>query len=133
MATRDLWFLPKGGPGRQYRLDMEPVFQPAAAKAIALRMYRKYAAGEVDGTPAFEIVLAVSTLAHGQITRTYGITDEDVEGFLMKTAERAAACLDMRLPPPVEPEVPRGFVVWFSTAEYASEKMLTHTLLTAVG
>lgn len=133
MPTKDLWFLPKGGPGRQYRLDTVPVFQANAAKAVSLKMYRKRAAGEVDAEPAFEIVLAVSTLAFGQLSRTYGASEADVENFLLKTAERAAACLDMRLPPPIEPELEKGFVLWLSTGEYGSEKALTHTLLKSVG
>ncbi|HEY9722604.1 MAG TPA: hypothetical protein V6D47_11335 [Oscillatoriaceae cyanobacterium] len=131
MPTKELWFMPKGGPGRQYVLDFEPVEVENAAKALSLKMYRKFAAGEVGAEPEHAIVLAVSTLAYNQIRR--GSTDEQIEDFLLKTAERAASCLDMRLPPPIEPEVPKGFVLWLSSGDFASEKALTITLVKAIG
>lgn len=133
MPTKDLWFLPKGGPGRGYMLEYEPTEIENAGKALRLRMYRKFAAGEVSAEPVHEIVLALSTLVVGQIKRTHHATDEMLDGFLLHTAERAASCLDMRLPPPIEPAVPKGFVVWLSSGDFSSEKALTVTLLAAVG
>ena len=133
MATKDLWFLPSSGPGRQYRLDYEPVALEGAGKALSLKMYRKFAAGEVAREPAHHVVLAFSELVHGQIQRTHGADGPTLDAFLLKTAERAASCLDMRLPPPIEPEVPKGFVVWLSSGDYASEKTLTLTLVQALG
>lgn len=133
LPTKDLWFLPKGGPGRGYLLEYEPVEVENAGKALTLKMFRKFAAGEVSAEPVHEIVLALSTLVVGQIKRTHNATDEMLDAFLLHTAERAASCLDMRLPPPIEPPVPRGFVVWLSSGDFASEKALTVTLLKAVG
>lgn len=133
MPTKELWFLPKSGPGRQYILDYEATTVENAGKALGLRMYRKYAAGEVSAQPEHAIVLAFSNLTVGQLSRTYGATEADLDAFLLKTAERAASCLDMRLPPPLEPEVPKGLVVWLGAADYASERALTQTLVQAVG
>lgn len=133
MATRDLWFIPKGGPGRQYVMEYEPVTVLNAGKALNMRMFRKLAAGEVATEPVHHIVLALSTLAIGQLKRTHGVTEEQLDQFLLQTAERAASCLDMRLPPPIEPEVPKGFVLWLSAGDFSSEKALTYTLLKAVG
>jgi len=134
MATKDLWFLPKSGPGRHYLLEYEPVTNvPNAAKALSIRMHRKLAAGEIQREPSHHVILAFSELAYGQILRTYSASEADVDAFLLKTAERAASCLDMRLPPPIEPEVPKGFVVWLSTGDYVSEKTLTLTLVQAIG
>lgn len=129
MPTKDLWFLPQGGPGRQYLMDYEPSSTPGAGKALAIRMYRKLAAGEISRDLSHHVVLAFNELVYGQLQRTYSATEADIDAFLLKTAERAAACLDMRLPPPIEPEVPKGFVVWLSTGDYASERTLTHTLV----
>jgi hypothetical protein len=39
----------------------------------------------------------------------------------------------MRLPPPIEPEVPKGMVIWLASGDYTSEKALTQTLLKVVG
>lgn len=134
MATKDLWFLPQSGPGRQYLMEYEPITTvPTAGKALSIRMHRKLAAGEIQREPVHHIVLAFSELVYGQILRTYNASEADVDAFLLKTAERAASCLDMRLPPPIEPEVPKGFVVWLSTGDYASEKTLTYTLVQAIG
>jgi hypothetical protein len=133
VSTKELWFMPKGGPGRQYVLDFEPTEVENAAKALSLKMYRKFAAGEVSAEPVHAIVLAISTLAYAQIKRSFNVTDEAIEDFLLKTAERAASCLDMRLPPPIESEVPKGFVLWLSSGDYASERALTITLVKAVG
>ena len=133
MPTKDLWFIPKGGPGRQYQLDYEPTAIEGAAKALSVRMYRKFAAGEVAKEPEHHVVIAVSTLAIGQLRRTMNITDWQIDEYLLKTAEQAASCLDQRLPPPIEPEVPKGFVIWLSVGDFASEKALTVTLLKAVG
>jgi hypothetical protein len=133
VPTKELWFLPTSGPGRHYILDYEPCERDGAGKALALRMYRKFAAGEVSAEPVFAIVLAFTTLTLSQLSRTYGATSGDLDAFLLKTAERAASCLDMRLPPPLEPEVPKGLVIWLSAGDYASERALTHTLVTAVG
>ena len=133
MPTKELWFLPKSGPGRQYILDYEAAQVENAGKALGLRMYRKFAAGEVSAEPVHAVVLAFSTLTVGQLSRTYGATDADLDAFLLKTAERAASCLDMRLPPPLEPAVPKGHVVWLATADYASERALTQTLVQELG
>lgn len=134
MPTKELWFLPKSGPGRHYILDYEPTTAvEGAGKALALRMYRKFAAGEVSAEPVFSIVLAFSALTVGQIQRTHGTAEVDLDRFLLATAERAASCLDMRLPPPLEPEVPKGLVVWLAAGDYASERALTQTLVQAVG
>lgn len=133
MPTKDLWFLPRSGPGRQYVLDYEVVARPDAALAVELRMHRRYAAGEVDGRPAFHVVLAFSALTVSQLGRTYNAGAADLEAFLLTTAERAASCLDMRLPPPLEAPVPHGHVVWLSVGDYASERMLTSTLVDALG
>lgn len=133
MTTKDLWFLPQSGPGRGYVLDYEPADVEGAAKALSIKMFRKFAAGEVAKVASHHIVLAFSTLAYGQLQRTYNATEAQVDEFLAKTAERAASCLDMRLPPPIEPEVAKGFVLWLSTGDYASEKTLTMTLVQAIG
>lgn len=133
MPTKELWFLPKSGPGRQYLIDYEPIEIENAGKALTVRMYRKFAAGEVSAKPVHSIVLAFSTLTLGQLSRTYGAAEVDVDAWLAKTAERAASCLDMRLPPPLEPEVPKGLVIWLSAGDYASERVLTETLVQAVG
>lgn len=133
MPTKELWFLPKSGPGRNYILDYEATQVDGAGKALSLRMYRKFAAGEVTADPVHQIVLAFTTITVGQLSRTYGATEADVDKFLLATAERAASCLDMRLPPPLEPEVPKGLVVWLSAGDYASERALTQTLVQAVG
>lgn len=133
MPTKELWFLPNGGPGRHYILDYAPRALEGAGKALALKMYRKLAAGEVTAEPVHAIVLAFSPLTLSQISRTYGVGDADLDAFLLKTAERAASCLDMRMPPPLEPEVKKGFVLWLSAGDYASEKALTHTLVEALG
>lgn len=133
MPTKELWFLPKSGPGRHYLIDYEPVAIDNAGKALAVRMYRKFAAGEVSAEPVHAIVLAFSALTVGQLSRTYGAAESDLDAFLLKTAERAASCLDMRLPPPLEPEVPKGFVVWLAAGDYASERTLTQTLVQAIG
>jgi hypothetical protein len=133
LPTKDLWFLPKGGPGRQYLLEYEPIRVEHAAKAIAVKMYRKLAAGEVETSPAYSIVLAFSTLILHQLRRSHGVNDEALDTFLERTAERAAACLDMRLPPPIEPEIPQGLVIWLASNDYTSEKALTQTLLKVVG
>ncbi len=133
MPTKELWFLPKSGPGRHYLIDYEPVEVENAGKALAVRMYRKFAAGEISALPVHSIVLAFSTLTVGQLSRTYGAAASDLDAFLLKTAERAASCLDMRLPPPLEPEVPQGFVVWLTAGDYASERTLTQTLVQALG
>lgn len=133
MPTKDLWFLPKGGPGRQYVLEYEPVRIEHAAKALGVKMYRKFAAGEVATEPAYDIVLAFSTLIVNQLRRSHNVSEEALNDFLERTAERAAACLDMRLPPPIEPEIPAGMVVWLASGDYTSEKALTQTLLKAVG
>ena len=133
MPTKDLWFLPSSGPGRQYLLDYEPTVVAGAGKALALRMYRKFAAGEIGREPAHHVVLAFSDLVYGQLVRTYGTTEAAVDAFLLVTAERAASCLDMRLPPPIEPEVPKGFVVWLSSGDFGSERTLTVTLVQALG
>lgn len=133
MPTKELWFLPKSGPGRNYILDYEATTVDGSGKALALRMYRKFAAGEVTAEPVHAIVLAFSALTLGQLSRTYGTAETDLDKFLLATAERAASCLDMRLPPPLEPEVPKGLVVWLSVGDYASERALTQTLVQAVG
>ena len=133
MPTKDLWFLPNGGPGRHYMLEYEPVELEHAAKALSLKMYRKFAAGEVSAEPVHSIVLAFSTLIYNQLRRQQAVTEEALDAFLERTAERAATCLDMRLPPPIEPEVPKGLVVWLASGDYTSEKALTQTLLKAVG
>ncbi len=133
MPTKDLWFLPDGGPGRGYVLDYDRIEHPMAGIAVMCRMFRKYAAGEVSKEPLHEVVLAFSTLVLGQLTRTYGINAQEAEKFLITTAERAAACLDMRLPPPIEAPVPRGLVLWLSVGDFKSERTLTHTLVSALG
>lgn len=133
MPTKDLWFLPKGGPGRQYLLEYEPTQVEHATKAIAVKMYRKFAAGEVSTEPAYSIVLAFSSLIVSQLRRSHGVNEEQLDTFLERTAERAAACLDMRLPPPIEPEVPQGMVIWLASGDYTNEKALTQTLLKAIG
>ncbi|MEB3285256.1 MAG: hypothetical protein VKN33_08225 [Candidatus Sericytochromatia bacterium] len=133
MPTKDLWFLPSGGPGRHYLLDYEPVVLEKAGKALSVKMYRKYAAGEVSREPSFHVFLAFATITTAQLNRTFGADDSAMEAFLLKTAERAAACLDMRLPPPVEDPVPLGLIVWLSVGDYASERALTHTLVEALG
>jgi hypothetical protein len=133
VPTQDLWFIPDGGPGRQYQLDYEGVRIENAGVALSLRMFRKFAAGEVGKEPVHSIFLAISSLAIAQIKRERGADDEAISGFLQKTAERAAACLDMRLPPPIEPAVPKGYVLWLSASDYGSEKALTTTLLRAIG
>lgn len=133
MPTKELWFLPTSGPGRQYLIDYEPTDLENAGKALAVRMYRKFAAGEISAEPVHAIVLAFSVLTVGQLSRTYGATGADLDDFLLKTAERAASCLDMRLPPPLEPAVPPGFVVWLGAGDYASERTLTQTLVQAIG
>ena len=52
MATKDLWFLPQNGPGRQYMMEYEPISTvPTAGKALSIRMHRKLAV--VDGRIAF--------------------------------------------------------------------------------
>lgn len=132
MPTKDLWFLPKSGPGRQYVLAYEPQVLEGASKALSIVMYRKFAAGEVAREPSHHVVLAFSELVYGQILRTHEVTDEALDAFLLATAERAASCLDMRLPPPIESEIPKGFVVWLSGGDYASERTLTHTLVQAL-
>lgn len=132
MPTKDLWFLPQGGPGRHYVLDYETVAMEGAGRALGVKMFRKYAAGEVSREPAFHVILAFATLAVAQLERTYGTHEVTLDAFLLKTAERAAACLDMRLPPPVEPAIPAGFVLWLSVGDYASERTLTHTLVEAL-
>jgi hypothetical protein len=133
MPTKDLWFLPNSGPGRAYILDYETVSLERAGRALSVKMYRKYAAGEVSKEPAFHVILAFATLTVTQLERTYGTHEVTLDAFLLKTAERAAACLDMRLPPPVESPIPPGFVVWLSVGDYASERALTHTLVEALG
>ena len=133
MPTKDLWFLPKGGPGRQYLLEYEPVKVDHAAKALGVKMFRKFAAGEVATEATYDIVLAFSTLIVSQLRRSHNVTEEALDRFLEVTAERAAACLDMRLPPPIEPEVPHGMVIWLASNDYTNEKALTQTLLKAVG
>lgn len=134
MPTKDLWFMPQSGPGRQYVLDYTFTDELAgAARAVSIKMYRKYAAGEVATSPLHHVVLAFSTLAWGQIKRTHGAADETLDAFLVKTAERAAACLDMRLPPPIDEPLPPGFVLWLNAGDYASEKALTHTIVKALG
>jgi hypothetical protein len=133
LATKELWFIPKGGPGRQYVLDYEPIALDNAAKALSLKMFRKFAAGEVSAEPVHEIVLAFSTLTYTQLKRKHPVSDAQLDEFLLQTAERAAACLDMRLPPPIEPEVPKGFVLWLSSGDFSSEKTLTVTLVKSVG
>ena len=133
MPTKDLWFLPSSGPGRQYVMEYEPVQLEGAGKALSLKMFRKFAAGEVAREPAHHVVLAFSELVYGQIRRTHQADEATIDAFLLKTAERSASCLDMRLPPPIEPEVPKGFVVWLSGGDYTSEKTLTITLVQALG
>lgn len=133
MPTKDLWFIPKEGPGRQYLLEYDPVEVPNAAKALSVKMFRKFAAGEISAEPVHAIVLAFSTLTYTQIRRTQPVEESSLDAFLLRTAERAASCLDMRLPPPIEPEVPKGLVVWLSSRDFQNEKSLTHTLLKAVG
>lgn len=133
LPTKDLWFLPKGGPGRQYMLEYEPIQLDHAAKALSVKMFRKLAAGEVMAEPSHSVVLAFSTLIVHQLRRSNNVTEADLDTFLEKTAERVAACLDMRLPPPIEPEVPKGMVIWLASGDYTSEKALTQTLLKVVG
>lgn len=133
MPTKDLWFLPSGGPGRQYVLDYEALQRPDGGVAIELRMHRRFAAGEIEARPAFHVVLAFSALTVSQLGRTYGVDRPALDAFLLKTAERAASCLDMRLPPPLEQPVPPGHVVWLSVGDYASERLLTRTLVDALG
>ena len=133
LPTKDLWFLPKGGPGRQYVLEYEPIALEHAAKALSVKMFRKFAAGELAAEPEHSIVLAFSTLIVHQLRRAHGVTESDLDTFLEKTAERAAACLDMRLPPPIEPELPKGTVIWLASGDYTNEKALTQTLLKVVG
>ena len=74
MATKDLWFLPQSGPGRQYLMEYEPVTTvPNAGKALSIRMHRKLAAGEIQREPVHHVVLAFSELvakrmcANGQV------------------------------------------------------------------
>lgn len=134
MPTKDLWFMPQSGPGRQYVLDYaftEDI--EAAARAVSIKMFRKYAAGEVASEPLHDVVLAFSTLAWNQIKRSHGAADETLDAFLVKTAERAAACLDLRLPPPLEEPLPAGFVLWLNAGDFASEKALTYTIVKAFG
>jgi len=133
VPTKDLWFLPRSGPGRRYVMDYEAATRPDGALAVELRMHRRYAAGEVDASAAFHVVLAFSALTVSQLGRTYGTAPPALEAFLLQTAERAASCLDMRLPPPLEAPVPHGHVVWLSVGDYASERMLTRTLVEALG
>lgn len=133
MPTKDLWFLPRSGPGRQYVLDYEARQRDDGGVAVELRMHRRLAAGEVEGVPAFHVVLAFSALTVSQLGRTYGVAPGELGTFLLTTAERAASCLDMRLPPPLEQPVPPGHVVWLSVGDYASERMLTRTLVEALG
>ena len=133
MPTKDLWFLPNSGPGRGYLLEYEPASVEGAGKALAIKMFRKFAAGELAKEPSHHVVLAFGELAYQGLQRTYGATEGQIDAFLLKTAERAASCLDMRLPPPIEPEVPKGYVIWLSTGDYASEKTLTYTLVQAIG
>jgi hypothetical protein len=133
LPTKDLWFLPQSGPGRQYMLEYEPIAHEGAGKALSIKMYRKFAAGEIGRDPLHHVILAFSELVYGQLGRTYQSSESDVDAFLLKTAERAASCLDMRLPPPIEPEVEKGFVLWLSTGDFASEKALTYTLVQALG
>ncbi|MEB3196201.1 MAG: hypothetical protein VKP62_03265 [Candidatus Sericytochromatia bacterium] len=133
MPTKDLWFLPQGAPGRQYLLEYDQVPQEGAGLALALRMYRKRAAGDVDATPAFSVVLAFRATVVARLEGAHGVERGQLESFLQRTAERAAACLDMRLPPPLEPAVPAGQVVWLAAEDYTSERTLTHTLVEALG
>lgn len=133
MPTKDLWFLPKSGPGRNYLLEYDPLPMPDAGMALRMSMFRKFAAGEVATDPMHTIVLAFSVLAMGQLARTHQADAAAVLAFLERTAERAASCLDMRLPPPIEPPVEKGLVVWLSTGDYASERTLTQTLVTLLG
>jgi hypothetical protein len=114
-------------------LEYDEVPLEGAGKALSLKMYRKFAAGEIGRDAVHSVVLAFSELVYSQLMRTYNADEAQIDAFLLKTAERAASCLDMRLPPPIEPEVPKGFVLWLSTGDYASEKTLTHTLVQSLG
>ena len=53
--------------------------------------------------------------------------------ILFLTPKYAMACLDMRLPPPIDEPLPAGFVLWLNAGDYASEKALTHTIVKALG
>lgn len=133
MATKELWYLPKGGPGRPYLLHMERVLTAGAGIAVDLKMFRRLAAGEVTAKPVFHVVLALTPSAVGLCRRDHGAEDAALEEFLMATAEKAAACLDQRLPPPIEKAVPLGHVVWLMAEAYANERALTMALLQELG
>lgn len=133
MATKELWYLPKGGPGRPYLLHIERVLAAGAGLAVDLKMFRRLAAGEVTAKPVFHVVLALTPSAVGICEREHGADDAGLEDFLMATAEKAAACLDQRLPPPIEPAVAMGHVVWLLPEAYASERALTMALLQELG
>lgn len=133
MPTKDLWFLPESGPRRGYLLEYESVSLPDAGKALALKMFRKFAAGEISKEPVHSIILAFSLPVLGHLKRTTIVSESTLDAFLIKTAERAASCLDMRLPPPIEPLVPHGHVVWLSAGDFESERALTQTLLRSIG
>lgn len=133
MATKELWYLPQGGPGRPYLLHIERVLAAGAGIAVDLKMYRRLAAGEITPRPVFHVVLALTPSAVGLCERDHGADDGRLEDFLMGTAEKAAACLDQRLPPPIEPAVALGHVVWLTPEAYAQERVLTRALLQELG